>query len=158
MVGELPVINLSEAKFECTYGRGCAGLCCQNGRPGVYPEEVERLILSDQVLVAEVLRAANSPFFGGLSMVHTVRTAIVRLGLKQVAQLALMASHRSTYEAKDPILRNMIRVLWGHASATALAANWLVRRLGVSPRALCASSRGARAGNAGRNRRARPLV
>jgi Fe-S-cluster containining protein len=43
MAGSLPVINLSEAKFECIFGRGCDGICCQNGRPPVYPEEVERL-------------------------------------------------------------------------------------------------------------------
>jgi hypothetical protein len=43
MAGSLPVINLAEAKFECTYGRGCEGICCHNGRPGIYPEEVERL-------------------------------------------------------------------------------------------------------------------
>lgn len=43
MLGSLPVINLAEARFECTYGRGCEGICCQNGRPGVYPEEVERI-------------------------------------------------------------------------------------------------------------------
>ena len=29
MVGSLPVLNLTEAKFECTYGRGCEGICCQ---------------------------------------------------------------------------------------------------------------------------------
>ena len=43
MPTSLPVVNLSEAKFECIYGRGCDGICCQNGRPGVYPEEVVRL-------------------------------------------------------------------------------------------------------------------
>jgi hypothetical protein len=43
MVGSLPVINLTQAKFECIYGRGCEGICCQNGRPALYPEEVERL-------------------------------------------------------------------------------------------------------------------
>jgi hypothetical protein len=43
MVGSLPVVNLDEAKFECIYGRGCEGICCQNGRPVVYPEEVENL-------------------------------------------------------------------------------------------------------------------
>ncbi len=43
MATSLPVVNLSEATFECIYGRGCDGLCCQNGRPGVYPEEVQRL-------------------------------------------------------------------------------------------------------------------
>jgi Fe-S-cluster containining protein len=43
MPTSLPVVNLSEAKFECIYGRGCDGICCQNGRPGVYPDEVERI-------------------------------------------------------------------------------------------------------------------
>jgi hypothetical protein len=43
MVGSLPVVNLSEAKFECVYGRGCEGICCQNGRPGVHPEESARI-------------------------------------------------------------------------------------------------------------------
>src|SRR6478672_11457496 len=43
MVGSLPVVNLSKATFVCTYGRGCEGLCCQNGRPGMYPDELERI-------------------------------------------------------------------------------------------------------------------
>jgi hypothetical protein len=43
VLGSLPVINLSEATFECIYGRGCEGICCHNGRPGIYPEEIERL-------------------------------------------------------------------------------------------------------------------
>lgn len=43
MANSLPIVNLSEAKFECIFGRGCDGICCQNGRPGLYPDEVERL-------------------------------------------------------------------------------------------------------------------
>lgn len=43
MVGSLPVINLHEAKFECVFGRGCDGICCQNGRPGLYSDEIERI-------------------------------------------------------------------------------------------------------------------
>jgi hypothetical protein len=43
MVGSLPVINLSEAKYECVYGRGCDGICCRNGRPSVEPEESARI-------------------------------------------------------------------------------------------------------------------
>jgi hypothetical protein len=39
----LSIINLAEAKYECTYGRGCDGICCQQGRPLVYPEEIDRL-------------------------------------------------------------------------------------------------------------------
>src|SRR5262249_11085517 len=43
MKASLPVINLSEARFECIFGRGCDGICCHNGRPPVYPEEIERI-------------------------------------------------------------------------------------------------------------------
>jgi hypothetical protein len=43
MASSLPIINLAEAKYECIYGRGCDGICCQNGRPGVYAAEVERI-------------------------------------------------------------------------------------------------------------------
>jgi Fe-S-cluster containining protein len=39
MLTSLPVLNLSEATFECIFGRGCDGICCQNGRPPVYPDE-----------------------------------------------------------------------------------------------------------------------
>jgi hypothetical protein len=39
----LDVINLSTATFECTFGRGCDGVCCKEGRPPLYPEEVQRL-------------------------------------------------------------------------------------------------------------------
>src|SRR5262249_55884020 len=43
MPSSLPVINQSEAKFECIFGRGCDGICCQNGRPFVWPEEADRI-------------------------------------------------------------------------------------------------------------------
>ena len=36
-------LNLSTARFECTYGRGCDGICCREGRPLVYADEVERI-------------------------------------------------------------------------------------------------------------------
>jgi hypothetical protein len=43
MRSSLPVVNLAEATFECIFGRGCDGICCRNGRPPIYPEEVENL-------------------------------------------------------------------------------------------------------------------
>jgi hypothetical protein len=41
MAVSLPVVNLAEAKFECTFGRGCDGVCCHNGRPPIFEEEAE---------------------------------------------------------------------------------------------------------------------
>ena len=39
----LKVLNLVSARFECTFGRGCEGDCCRDGRPPVYPEEIQNL-------------------------------------------------------------------------------------------------------------------
>jgi hypothetical protein len=39
----LDVVNLSEARFECTFGRGCDGICCREGRPPLHAEEMARL-------------------------------------------------------------------------------------------------------------------
>jgi hypothetical protein len=43
MLGSLPILNLDEAKYECIYGRGCDGICCQNGRPSIGAEERQRI-------------------------------------------------------------------------------------------------------------------
>jgi hypothetical protein len=39
----LPILNLTAARYECTYGRGCDGVCCREGRPLIYPEEIEKI-------------------------------------------------------------------------------------------------------------------
>ena len=43
MPHDLPIINLQTATFECTFGRGCDGVCCREGRPLVYADEIERI-------------------------------------------------------------------------------------------------------------------
>jgi putative nucleotidyltransferase with HDIG domain len=91
--------------------------------------EVEKLIVTDQALAAEVLRAANSPFYCGLSSVSTVRNAIVRLGVQQVQRLVILASEQSKYQAHHADVDSMLKELWRHASTSALAAQWLAKRL-----------------------------
>lgn len=98
--------------------------------PNYSVADVERLILSDQSLAAEVLRAANSPFFGGLAAAMTVRAAIVRLGTEEIVRLVLLATERGKYSVKDPALRTLVADLWRHAGGCAFGAHWLARRLG----------------------------
>ena len=90
---------------------------------------IERAIESDAALAAEVLRAANSAFFGGLVEVTTMRAAIMRLGFRQVTNLAFMATEKNKYTARQPAIGAMMRTLWQHTSACALASQWLANRL-----------------------------
>ncbi len=41
MSTSLPIVNLDTATFECVFGRGCDGICCQEGEPPVHPEEAD---------------------------------------------------------------------------------------------------------------------
>lgn len=45
MKTSLPVVvtNAETATFDCTFGRGCEGICCRNGRPSVGPDEQARI-------------------------------------------------------------------------------------------------------------------
>jgi hypothetical protein len=43
MSHELPVLNLHTATYECTFGRGCDGVCCREGRPLIYADEIARI-------------------------------------------------------------------------------------------------------------------
>jgi putative nucleotidyltransferase with HDIG domain len=92
-------------------------------------DDIEKLIMTDQVLAAEILGAANSPFYGGLSPVRTVRNAIMRIGTQQVNRLMVFASEHAKYRANDFLLGQLLSELWRHASTTALAAQWLAQRL-----------------------------
>ena len=91
--------------------------------------QIERGIDSDPALVAEVLRAANSAFFGGLSEVSSIRAAVLRLGLQRVANLVLLATEKSRYVARQPAISALMTRLWHHSSACAMAADWTARKV-----------------------------
>ncbi len=91
--------------------------------------EIEKVISRDQALAAEVLKIANSPFYCGLSPVRTIRNAILRMGIQQTCRLIVLVSERDRYKARDPELNEMLNSLWRHASTSAIAAQWLARRL-----------------------------
>jgi hypothetical protein len=65
MPHDLPVLNLHTATYECTFGRGCDGVCCREGRPLVYADEVARI-------------QENLPKFLPLMRPEASRTAIRR--------------------------------------------------------------------------------
>jgi len=90
---------------------------------------LERMILDNQVLAVEVLRIANSPFYGAVSHITTIRNAIVRLGLEIVKRIVVMVSERARYRSWFPDLNKMLIQLWTHVSTTAMSAQWLSQRM-----------------------------
>lgn len=99
------------------------------------PQKVDRLVSSDPTLSTSLLRHANSSFFGGIEKVLTTRDAIVRLGVRQVAELVILSSQREQYRLANPSLKKLSENLWRHAVACGLGSRWLARKIdfGESP-------------------------
>jgi len=92
------------------------------------PVAVERLVVSDPALSGSLLRHANSSFFGGIEKVLTVRDAIVRLGVKRVAELVLLSTIGEQYQLSNEIFRDFATRLWRHAVGAGLGAQWLAKK------------------------------
>jgi HD-like signal output (HDOD) protein len=91
---------------------------------------IEKLILQDPALSAHLLRAANSAYYRGLQEVSTVRQAMLRLGLVEVANIVIMLSQRNAFTSSEPFIREQMHDLWHHSVACAQAAAWLAKETG----------------------------
>jgi len=91
---------------------------------------IERVILKDQALAAEVLRLANSAFFAGLSKQKTIQQALMRLGLSRVFGIVMMVAQRQAFQATNPTLGSLMEKMWQHAAASAAGCRWLALRCG----------------------------
>lgn len=93
-------------------------------------EEIEKIILKDQSMAAEVLRLANSAFFAGRARQNTVGQALLRLGVKRVYSMVMMAAQQQCFQANDPHLDALMKTLWQHSAAGASACRWVALKCG----------------------------
>jgi putative nucleotidyltransferase with HDIG domain len=86
-------------------------------------QEIARIIGSDQVVSARVLKIVNSAFYGFPGRITTVSHALVLLGFNVIKGLVLSAS------VIDFMSDGMVG-LWEHSFATAVASGRLARKIG----------------------------
>lgn len=111
-----------------------------SANPDVHFNEVATLIERDPNVTAAVLGTANSALYGSVTL-DNVRDAVVRLGVRTVADLAAAASMRGLFETRsDPRLPlHMLR--WAQLSQHALTCALVLssesqrHRIGTSDRA-----------------------
>jgi len=92
-------------------------------------DKVGRIIELDPALTTNVLRFANSAYFGCRCEIQTVREALVRLGMKTIARMVYMSAgaQLSPHRVKGYDLEP--GVLWDHMVTTAVATEMLARQL-----------------------------
>jgi len=92
--------------------------------PDVSAKDIGKLISSDQVLSAKVLRLVNSPFYGFPGRISSISHAIILLGFNVIKGVVLSAS------VFDLMEKSMLG-LWSHSLGCAVASGSISRRLGM---------------------------
>lgn len=95
-------------------------------------DDLAKLVSSDQVLAADVLRCANSALYARGSPVASVKQAVGRIGAKDVARLAL-ASGLGAHALAAGRLSSVRRKVWLDALASALLCQDLGRARKLPP-------------------------
>jgi len=90
-----------------------------------------RLVKTDQVLTARILRLANSAFYGFPNPISTINLAVVVLGFETIKNLGLSVSiiDRFAKAGKDDELLDYTR-FWEHSVGVGVASQMLARMHG----------------------------
>jgi HD-like signal output (HDOD) protein len=94
------------------------------GEEDVSATELSRLVVQDVVLVAEVIREANSAYYRPMTQVKTVEAAIMMLGQNGLRMLLARVAFRPVIKMEsEGFSRRAAPHVWGQSERCALAAS-----------------------------------
>lgn len=99
--------------------------------PGMRVSQIEEILRKDPGLTANVLRLANSAYFGIPSKVGSIRQAVILLGLKRLIQMVIAACVGAIMDKPVPGYDLPAGELWRHSIAVSVAAEGLVKELKI---------------------------
>jgi len=87
-------------------------------------KDIERVLIQDPPLTAQLLRMANSPFYGLRSQIDTLSRAVAVIGTKRIHNLVLAVSAIKSF---DKLTNGIVSIenFWSHSIYTGLIANIL---------------------------------
>lgn len=95
------------------------------GDPNAPIDDIGRLVRAETGLAAQVLRMANSAFFGLASPVASIDEAIQRLGVAEINRLVTVLGSRQLFLNPLRVYGLPAEVLWGHTLTVAVCAETL---------------------------------
>ncbi len=97
-------------------------------------KELGEIIREDPVLTAQLLKIANSPYYGQARQISSVAKAIVLIGFKEVRNIVIGLSLTSAFPSNITIDDIKLKDLWLHSIGTAIASQMIAQRLpGLDP-------------------------
>jgi putative nucleotidyltransferase with HDIG domain len=97
------------------------------------PQDLERLLQNDQVLVAKMLAMVNSPFYGLNRTIRTIKDAVMVLGFRGVRSLVLATSTAKFLQRNFDVYGHQPKGLWLHAVCVAAGSRGLAKLCKMTP-------------------------
>jgi putative nucleotidyltransferase with HDIG domain len=97
--------------------------------PEINVGQIEKILRHDAGLTANLLKLANSAYFGIPSKVGSVRQAVLLLGLKRLIQMVIASCVSAIMDKPVPGYDLPPGELWRHSIAVTVAAEGLVKEL-----------------------------
>lgn len=93
--------------------------------PSVQMTDLSKIILSDPVITAKILRMANSSYFGMQQKIDSINHALMLLGLQNIKNILYREEMRQLFQTESALHREAVAVLWKHSSITSICAQYL---------------------------------
>lgn len=91
--------------------------------------DFEEVIKLDPILVARLLRLANSPYFGLANKVESISKAIVYCGMKRLRNLVAVEAIKDLFKDKGPDSVFSRRHLWLHCATISILSDMIGKRI-----------------------------
>lgn len=101
----------------------------------IEPEDLEKHLMYDQVLVAKMLGLVNSPFYGMNRKINSIRDGVMVMGFRGLRSLILATSTADYLMSDFACYGHSPRGLWQHSLAVAASAKALGKLVGLDAEA-----------------------
>ena len=93
------------------------------------------LVNEDQSLAGHILKMSNSVAYMGLVPIDTIKSAVIRLGSRQVCNIAMTVSQSGLHASQNQVVHGLMQSLWEHSYSCALGCKWVAEKTGNSQHA-----------------------
>ncbi len=81
--------------------------------------DIAQIIETDAALSAQIIQVANSSLYRGLSSADTVQSAVMRMGLNTIKNLAISLVMKQLFQATHPVVDRYLRSAWKQSTDVA---------------------------------------
>lgn len=100
-------------------------------KPTSGAEELAKVLEKDAVISIKIIATANSAlYYRGGDKVQDLRTAITRLGTKEIQSIVSAITNRGLYETKNKQFKELIEKLWLHSLSCAYCCRAISVKIG----------------------------